>query len=58
MVNCELFSHVCRPLYQGRNEVRWRPGQKASLASLCSNLRSFGSKCTELQKVLVTLLGL
>ena len=42
---------------QGRNEVRWRPGQEASLAPPCSNLRSFGSKCTALQKVLVTLLG-
>jgi len=31
---------------QGRNEVRWRPGQEASLALPCSNLRSFGSKCT------------
>jgi len=43
---------------QGRNEVRWRPGQEASLAPPCSNLRSFGSKCTMLKKVLVTLLGL
>ena len=43
---------------QGRNEVRWRPGQEASLAPPCSNLRSFGSKCTVLKKVLVTLLGL
>ena len=29
-----------------------------SLAPLCSNLRSFGSKCAALKKVLVTLLGL
>jgi len=29
---------------QGRNEARWRPGQEASLAPPCSNLRSFGSK--------------
>ena len=29
---------------QGRNEVRWRPGQETSLAPPCSNLRSFGSK--------------
>jgi len=43
---------------QGRNEVRWRPGQEASLAPPCSKLRSFGSKFTVLQKVLVTLLGL
>jgi len=26
---------------QGRNEVRWRPGQDASLAPPCLNLRSF-----------------
>jgi len=43
---------------QGRNEVKWRRGQEASLASPCSNLRSFGSKFTVLKKVLVTLLGL
>jgi len=42
---------------QGRNEVRWRPVKDASLAPPCSNLRSFGSKCTSLKKVLVTLLG-
>ena len=43
---------------QERNEVRWCPGQEASLAPPCSNLRSFGSKCTILKKVLSTLLGL
>ena len=43
---------------QGRNEVRWRPGQEASLAPPCSNLRSFESKSTVLKKVLATLLGL
>jgi len=43
---------------QGRNEARWRPGQEAPLAPPCSNLRSFGSKCSVLKKVLVTLLGL
>jgi len=42
---------------QGRNEARWRPGQEASLAPPCSNLRFFGSKCTVLKKVLVTILG-
>jgi len=31
---------------QGRNEVRWRPRQEVSLTHPCSNLRSFGSKCT------------
>jgi len=43
---------------QGRNEVRWRPGQEPSLAPPCSNLRSFGSKYTLLKKVLATLTGL
>ena len=43
---------------QGRNEVRWGPGQEASLAPPCSNLRCLGSKCIVLKKVLVTLLGL
>jgi len=33
-------------------------GQEASLAPPCSNMRSFGSKCTALKKVFVTLLGL
>jgi len=37
---------------QGRSEVRWRPGQEASLAFPCSNLRSFGSTFTVLKKVL------
>ena len=36
---------------QGRNDVvRWRPGQEASLAPPCLNLRSFGSKCTVSEK--------
>jgi len=43
---------------QGRNQVRWRPGQEAILAPPCSNLKSFRSKCTVLMKVLVTMLGL
>jgi len=43
---------------QGRNEVRLRPGQEARLAPPRSNLRSFGSKCTPLKKVLAILLGL
>ena len=29
---------------QGRNEVRWRPGQETSLVPPCSNTRTFGSK--------------
>ena len=45
--------------YQGRNEVRWRPWQQASWVPPCSNLMSFGRKCTVLKKVLlVILLGL
>jgi len=43
---------------QGRNKVRLRSGQEASLVPSCSNLRSLVSKCTVLKKVLVTLLGL
>ena len=46
------------PSSQGRTEVTWRPGHGASLAPPCSNLSSFGSKCTVSTKVLVTLLGL
>jgi len=42
----------------GRNEVRWRPGQEASLAPPCLSLSSFGSKFTVLKKVLATFLGL
>jgi len=37
---------------QGRNEVRWRPGQEISLASLCSNLRSFRSNAPYWKKYL------
>ena len=32
---------------QWRTEVRCRPGQAASLATPCSNLRYFRSKCTQ-----------
>jgi len=49
---------INEPCVQGRNEVKWRPGQAASLEPPYANLRSFGSKCTVLMKVLVTLLGL
>jgi len=41
----------------GRNEVRWRPRQEASLTPPCSNLRSVRSKSTVLKKGLVTWLG-
>ena len=41
---------------QGRNEVKWCLGKETSLAPPCSNLRSFGSKCTVLKNVFLTLL--
>jgi len=41
------FFLSCPSWVQGRNEVRWSPGQEASLAPPWSNLRSLGSKCTE-----------
>jgi len=43
---------------QGRNEARWSPGQETSLVPSCSNLMSFGNKCSVLKKVLVAWLGL
>ena len=56
------YSHLIASAWhttrQGRNEVRQRPGQEASLAPPCSNLMSLGSKCTVFKKVLVTLFGL
>jgi len=44
---------------QGQNEVRWRPGQEASLAPPWSNLRSFGtgSKCTAIKKCTCDIVG-
>ena len=53
----EVSLAFTKAVQQGRNEVRWCLGQEASLVSQCLNLRSFGSKCTVLKKVLVTLLG-
>ena len=53
----ELMLQSCTTA-QGRNEVRWRPGQEASLAPPCSNLSSFESKFIALKKVLVTFVGL
>jgi len=44
--------------HQGCKEVRWRPGQEVSLAPPCSNLRSYGTNCTVVKKVLATLLRL
>jgi len=43
---------------KGRTAVGWSPGQETSLATPCSNLRSFRSKCTVLKEELATLLGL
>jgi len=43
----DLYSTVGVPRTQGRNEVRWRPGQEASLAPPCSNLSSFARKFTD-----------
>ena len=53
-------------LNQGRNGVRWRPGQEASLAPPCSNLELFrkqmycieGSTCDIIWDFSATLLGL
>jgi len=55
---CKIICNLRVLHIQGRNGVRWRSGQEASLAPPCSNLRYFGSKCTVLRKVLVTLSGL
>jgi len=58
---CSISAKTVTSLYankQGCNEVRWRPGQEAGSVPPCSNLRSFGSKCTVLKKVVVTLFGL
>jgi len=41
-----LVALFVRLTNQVHNEVRWLLGQEASLVPLCSNLRSFGSKCT------------
>ena len=43
---------------QGRNVVSWHPGQGTILAPSRSSLRSFGSECAALKKVLMTLLGI
>jgi len=45
------------PVQPRRSEVRWRPGQEATLTPPCSNLRSFGSQCIALKKAHVILLG-
>jgi len=46
--NCAIPCSKLRSLHSvthGRNEIRWRPGQEASLAPPCSNQRSYGSRC-------------
>jgi len=43
----QVTATYCCPDSQGRNEVRWRPGQEARSATPCSKLRSFRSKCIE-----------
>ena len=43
---------------KGRNEVRWRLGQDATLAPPYLNLKSYGSKLTVLKEVFVTLLDI
>ena len=53
-----LWKSLKKHCHQGRNEVRWRPGQEASFSPPCYNLSSFGSKCTVLKKVLVLFLVL
>ena len=45
-------------MWHNRTEVGWRPGQGTILAPLCSNPRSFKSKCTVLKKKVAKLLGL
>ena len=57
--------HTVSDAVQGRNAVRWRPGQRTNSAppwskfgAPVSNLSSFEGKFTVLKKVLATLLGL
>ena len=42
---------------QGRSEVRRPPGQEASLAPTCSNLRSFGTECTGIEESACDIIG-
>jgi len=37
------FALINLSMTQGHNEVRWRPGQEASLVPPCLNLRSLGN---------------
>jgi len=54
-VMSRAFVAECCSHRQERDKVRWLPGQEASLAPPCSNLRFLQSKCTVLKKVLVIL---
>jgi len=56
--HCGDFKIVAVSSFYGRTDVRWRPGQETSLVPLCSKLKSFGSKYTVLNKVLLVLLGI
>jgi len=47
----EGSSVSCGSYKQGRTKVRWRPGQEASFAPPYSIIKSFGSKCTAVEKV-------
>jgi len=53
MPDSDLKTYTHKTCIQGRNEVRWLPGQEVSLALPCSNLRFFRSSCTVSKKVLV-----
>jgi len=50
------YSNICT-LAAGRNDVRWHSGQEASLVTPCSNLMSFGSKCTIEERRLAVILS-
>jgi len=52
------FERIDFPWSQGGTGVRWARNKKQVLTSPCSNLRSFGSKCTVLKKVLAPFSGL
>ena len=51
-------ARVTNKTYEQGRRGSMAPGARSKFGAPCSNLRSFGSKCTLLKKVLVTLLGL
>jgi len=55
-VKNDVYIQIHTICTQGRNVVRWRPGQETSLAPPCSKLSSFWSKFTLLKKVFATFL--